>query len=405
MDLKELETMFQKTFDENKDAITENAVVEATAKAIEILRKEFEDKGIDLNKKSEFPKKCLMNTDKVTRGMAPFLEITEEVDNFAKDFKLIAKATKANANITASDLINQKAMNETEDDEGGYLVPEEVSSGIIRYMTEKSIIRGRATVKTTRSNNKSFTKMNQTDNQFGGVTLYVIPESGEITESNPVFGKVLFKLAKIAGLTTITDELMQDNNVGLINYVTTLFGEALNYFEDNLFVNGTGVGEPIGILVSSLCSSVSRETVSTVGIKDLLNMDDEIPSELEGGLVWLMRKKTYNTLRGLRAEVYNGSTSVETGNFLITPDITGKGPGTMLGYKIVKTEKVAAYGSDGDVVLANLKGYGILDKANGGMSVATSMHTRFKYDETQMRFIKRVDGQIISEKAFVKLVA
>lgn len=395
MDEKELMEIFSKALAENKDTI----VAEATKAAIEAV----EAKGIDLNKKGEFPKTCVFNTDRSTKGKVMFTEISEEVDNFAKDFKAIVLATKAGGTVNVDNLL-RKGFNETDDDDGGYFVPDEVGNGIIRFMEESSVIRSGATVRTTTGNKKSFNKLNQTTSSFGGITLYVVPESGEITESSAKIGRVMLQLAKIAGLTTITDELLQDNNVGLVNFITSLFGEAIAYFEDNLFVNGTGTGEPMGILNSALVASVARQTADTVGIQDMLNMDNEIPDQLSDGLVWLMRKTTYNSLVGKRAAVYNGTISVETGEFLITKDITGKGPGNMLGYPIVKSSKFSALGTAGDVVLANLKGYGILDKAGGGISIATSTHTRFKYDETQMRFIKRVDGQPIADNAFVKLV-
>ena len=395
MDEKELMEMFTKALSENKDAL----VAEATEAAI----KAVEEKGINLNK-SDLPQKCVFNTDTVTRSKAPFVAISQEVNDFANDIKTIVRATRAGGNFDVKNLIRQKAFNETDDNDGGYFVPDEVGEGIIRFMEENSVIRGRATVRTTAGNQKSFNKLNQTSDSFAGITLYVVPESGEITESQAEIGRVMLKLVKIAGLTTITDELLQDNNVGLVNFITTLFGEAIAYFEDNLFINGTGNGEPMGILKSSLTQTVQRQEAAKVGVLDLLNMDSKIPDQLSDGLVWLMRKSTYNSLVGLRASVYNGSTTVETGEFLITKDITGKGPGNMLGYPIVKTDKVSVLGTAGDVILANLKGYAILDKVGGGISVATSVHTRFKYDETQMRFIKRVDGQPIADKAFVKLV-
>ncbi len=395
MDEKELMEMFTKALSENKDAL----VAEATEAAI----KAVEEKGINLNK-SDLPQKCVFNTDKVTRSKAPFVAISQEVDDFANDIKTIVRATRAGGNFDVKNLIRQKAFNETDDNDGGYFVPDEVGEGIIRFMEENSVIRGRATVRTTAGNQKAFNKLNQTSDSFGGITLYVVPESGEITESQAEIGRVMLKLVKIAGLTTITDELLQDNNVGLVNFITTLFGEAIAHFEDNLFINGTGNGEPMGILNSSLTQTVQRQEAGKIGVLDLLNMDNKIPDQLSDGLVWLMRKSTYNSLVGLRASVYNGSTTVETGEFLITKDITGKGPGNMLGYPIIKTDKVSVLGTEGDVILANLKGYAILDKVGGGISIATSVHTRFKYDETQMRFIKRVDGQPIADKAFVKLV-
>ncbi|KUK49421.1 MAG: hypothetical protein XD75_0585 [Parcubacteria bacterium 33_209] len=79
----------------------------------------------------------------------------------------------------------------------------------------------------------------------------------------------------------------------MVNFITTLFGEAMAHFEDQLFINGTGEGEPMGILNSALTETVSRETPGTVSVKDLLDMDSKIPDHLSDGLVWRNSNEIY----------------------------------------------------------------------------------------------------------------
>ena len=125
MDEKKLMEMFTKALSENKDAL----VAEATAAAI----KAVEEKGINLNK-SDLPQKCVFNTDTATRSKAPFVAISQEVNDFANDIKTIIRATRAGGNFDVKNLIRQKAFNETDDNDGGYFVPDEVGEGIIRFM-------------------------------------------------------------------------------------------------------------------------------------------------------------------------------------------------------------------------------------------------------------------------------
>jgi len=342
--------------------------------------------------------KSVMNTDLNTRNIAPFVSLSKKTEKFING---VFDYVKTGFNLQ----VIKAALNGEVDDEGGFLVPEEVENEIVRYMSEKSKIRPRATVKRTSGDSKSILALDQSSNQFSGVTLYWIGQSDLKVESEPTFSRMKLVLNKLIGLTAVTDELTDDTPVNILNFLVTLYSEAIAYEEDNQFINGTGTGQPMGIINSPLTDSISRDTDGEVNVQDFYNLDDEIPEQLEEGLVWMMRKTTMNSLRGKRAAVYNGSTTVETGGFLLQENYSQKGLPTILGYPVLLSGKMPAKGSKGDVVLARLKGYTILDKKAGGIAVDTSMHDRFRYDEQTLRLVKRVDGQVTQRKSFVMLNA
>jgi len=76
-------------------------------------------------------------------------------------------------------------------------------------------------------------------------------------------------------------------------------------------------------------------------------------------------------------------------------------PDVFLGYPVIATEKLSALGLKGDIVLADLGKYWIGDR--GGLKVDSSIHDRFRQDETVIRLVKRVDGQPAIARALVVL--
>jgi HK97 family phage major capsid protein len=65
--------------------------------------------------------------------------------------------------------------------------------------------------------------------------------------------------------------------------------------------------------------------------------------------------------------------------------------GTLMGRPVIPVEQCSTLGTVGDIVLADMSQYLLIDK--GGIQSAVSMHVQFANDETVLRFVYRVDGQ------------
>ena len=65
--------------------------------------------------------------------------------------------------------------------------------------------------------------------------------------------------------------------------------------------------------------------------------------------------------------------------------------GLLLGRPIIETEYSSALGAPGDIMLADLSQYTLIDK--GGINAATSMHIAFLTDEMVFRITYRTDGK------------
>jgi HK97 family phage major capsid protein len=64
---------------------------------------------------------------------------------------------------------------------------------------------------------------------------------------------------------------------------------------------------------------------------------------------------------------------------------------TLFGRPVIPIEQCATLGDKGDIILADMSQYAMIDK--GGLAAAQSIHVKFLYDENVYRFIYRTDGQ------------
>ncbi len=378
--VKRLTNLFEKKIQTAIDSVRENPV----------------SKSVNYKEEPTLTKSVL-ESDPYLRKVRPFVKLSPKMESFVNNVKAVARG-ELTASLT-------KALNEGDDTAGGFLVPEEFNAEVIRYETENSIVRPRARVWNMTRDRWSAPKLDQnttTDaaktgsTHFAGIQFYYPGESGKKTESQPRFGKVVLVAKKVIGLTSATDELLEDSAVNLANYLVTLFGEGMAYLEDYMFLRGTGIGQPLGIINTAGISIVSRTTSSKIVFEDILSMEENLPAWADRNAVWLTTKAGLSQLRLI------GNTTTTT-KIQLQESLREGMPPTLQGKPVLLTDKLPAVGTKGDIILGDFSRYYIGDR--GPIQVASSIHDRFRYDETVIRLVKRHDGQPALPQAFVVLSA
>lgn len=288
-------------------------------------------------------------------------------------------------------------LSEGDDSAGGFLVPEEFSNTIMMSSLETAVIRPNgATVIPMRTDTLKIPKIVDTSHAsslFGGVVAYWTEEKTEKVPTEPTFGQLQLIAKKLTGYTYASDELLADNAIGLEALLTRLFSGSISWYEDDGFINGNGVGKPLGILNSGALLAVNRSGASTIAIADLAAIWARLLPQSHGRAVWLANPSTLTQLVALGATYLTWLRGGISGEGLAnTP------PASLLGRPIIFTEKCKALGTAGDLVLADLSCYLIGDRQQ--IAIASSQHVRFLTDETAWRFVKRVDGQPWLDSAF-----
>lgn len=151
-------------------------------------------------------------------------------------------------------------LEEGNDANGGYLVPEEYDRRLIDVLDEENIMRTLGTTITTSGEHKINIAATKPAAAW-------IEEGAAIQFSDATFGQKLLDAHKLHVAIKITDELLYDNAFNLENYIITQFGKALANAEEDAFLNGDGTGKPKGLFqdaevgVTTSAASITSDNI------------------------------------------------------------------------------------------------------------------------------------------------
>ena len=132
-------------------------------------------------------------------------------------------------------------LSEGVDANGGYLVPEEYDSRLIDTLTEENIMRKLGHTITTSGEHKINIAATKPAAAW-------IDEGGALSFGDATFAQINLDAHKLHVAVKVTEELLYDNAFGLESYIIEQFGKALSNAEEDAFLNGDGVGKPLGLL-------------------------------------------------------------------------------------------------------------------------------------------------------------
>lgn len=273
--------------------------------------------------------------------------------------------------------------------DGGFLVQEDYVNDLINNAYETGVLASkiRKVPMSTAANVLNINGINENSradgSRWGGIQAYWESEAAEIAGSKPTFKQISLKLKKLTGLCYATDELLEDAPA-LSNIISTAFGDEFGFKLDDAIINGTGTGEPLGILKSPALVTIAKETDQTavLCVENLVKMLAACYDK-KGKAEWFINQELLPHLVTLKL----GDTPV----YLPGNTIAGTPYGTLLGKPVNVIEQASGAGELGDIILADMNQYIMTDKS--GVNAQQSIHVRFVYDETAFRFIYRADGQ------------
>lgn len=286
-------------------------------------------------------------------------------------------------------------LNETTPSDGGFLVQQDFVTELLKRTYETGILASKVK-KIPISTNANGMKINAIDedsrangSRWGGVQTYWEGEADEIIASKPKFRQMELSLKKLTGLCYATDELLQDA-AALEAVIRQAFAEEFGFKIDDAILSGSGEGEPLGILNSGAIVTVAKEAsqTDTITVENLIKMWNRLWSRSRANAVWYINQELEPYLYTLKI----GDKPV----YIPAGGLSEKPYGTLFGRPVVPIEQCSAAGEVGDIILADIGQYLLIDK--GGIKSASSIHVRFLYDENVFRFIYRVDGKPIWTK-------
>jgi HK97 family phage major capsid protein len=287
-------------------------------------------------------------------------------------------------------------LNETTPSDGGFLVQQDFATALLEDVFATGVLSSKVGRRIPISGNANSTKINGIDetsrvsSRYGGVVAYWASEAEEKTKSKPKFRKIELNLQKLIGLCYATDENLNDA-AQLEEIISKSFKGEFGFQVDEAMFNGTGAGQPLGIMNSASLVSVTKETgqtAATILAENIAKMYSRRFASQTSNYAWY-----YNQM--IEPQLMTMSVAVGTGGVPIymPPGGMSDSPyGRILGLPAIAIEQASALGTAGDIVLGNFSdGYVLAEK--GGIKADMSIHVRFIYDESCFRFVLRIDGQ------------
>jgi HK97 family phage major capsid protein len=292
-------------------------------------------------------------------------------------------------------------LGESVPSEGGFLVQQDFSNELLQEVFTTGVLASRCRRQPISGNANSI-KINGVDEtsrastRYGGIVGYWEDEAAEKTGSKPKFRKIELNLKKLIGLCYATDELL-DDAAALEAFIRTAFVGEFGFLLDDAIVNGTGAGQPLGVLNAGCLVSVAKENgqnAATVVAENIDKMYARRFAAQTGNYAWFYNQTIEPQLSQMSYAVGTGGIPV-----YMPPGGLADAPyGRIKGLPAIAIEQAATLGTVGDIILANFQnGYILAEK--GGIKSDMSIHVRFVYDESVFRFVLRIDGQPVRASA------
>jgi len=291
-------------------------------------------------------------------------------------------------------------LNETVQSDGGFLLQQDFTNELLQEVFQTGILAPKCRRIQISANSNSM-KINGVDEtsrvstRSGGIVGYWKDEAAQKTASKPKFRQIELNLKKLIGLCYATDELLADAGA-LESFIKSAFVSEFGFLLDDAIINGTGAGQPLGILNSGCLVSVDKETgqkAKTILAENIIEMDRRLFASSGANAVWLINQN-------IKRQLYTMSLAVGTGGipvYMPAGGLSGAPYGQLLAKPVIPIEQCATLGTVGDIILADLGGYILAEK--GGIQADMSIHVQFIYDESVFRFVMRVDGQPVRASA------
>ena len=229
----------------------------------------------------------------------------QSIDRIAQEYQAIA-----------GEGMFQKALVEGSDPDGGYLVPEEFRAEVIREAENFGWVRKHAFVFPTDSDTINLT------NESDAVAVAYTDELAQITHDQPAFARQAVSVKKLAGITSLSNELFADSKFPLVTYLATIFAEAVTGKEDEQGLVGTGSPFTGLLNAGTTITTASETTFDDASTPDnLLTVVFSIAEKYRKGARFVIHPTVFSLLLKKKAAGSGEYHMVQPGTAQLSPTI------------------------------------------------------------------------------------
>jgi len=268
------------------------------------------------------------------------------------------------------------SLNVGTDADGGYVVPEEFETMLVKALQDINEIRRYAKVVVTAGDRHI-----PIEASLG--TAAWTAEEAPYVESDAQFDRVTLGAHKLGTIIKVSEELLQDSFFDMPSYLAENFGKRFGLAEEAAFINGNGSGKPTGIIQGST-EGVVAASATAITSDELIDLYHALERPYRSGATWVMNDSTIKIVRKLKDA---------DDQYLWQPGLQAGEPDRILSRPVVASAAMpAAAISAKSVLFGDLSYYCIADRR--GMVVQRLNELYAANGQVGFRAYKRTDGKV-----------
>jgi HK97 family phage major capsid protein len=298
--------------------------------------------------------------------------------------------------ISDLDVEEHRALSKGTTTAGGFLVPTDFYNQIIRSLRFMGTMASLATEITTDNGDTIQVPANTAHG-----TAAWLAEAGSYTPSDETFAQVNLSAFKASTKIIVSEELLQDSAFDLDSFLAREFGERIGVLENTAYIQGSGTGQPQGLLSSATASNITTVTAAagagnttTFTYSALVSAIFSLPKQYRDNASFIVNDQSARNLY-LMLDTQNRP--------LWSVNVAVNGPDTFLGYPIYTDPDVPtpAIGNI-SVLFGDWRRTYMVRRVTGfGIQRQNELHS----DSGQVGFrgFERVDGRVVLAAAGIAL--
>ncbi len=268
-----------------------------------------------------------MEKTKTVQVVAGGPQLTQE----EKDVKNFANFVRANI---SGDIVATGDANITKGDNGA-IIPKTIANQVVKAVSEISPIFARA----KRYNVKGTLSVPVVTASNNGIAMDFASEFTDVEATAAQFTSVDLTGALAAVFCKISNSLINNSDIDLVNEVVGMMADAVARFYENQCLNGSATVDGI----KNATNIITAGSKTEVTVDELITMQDSVKTAYQRDACWIMAPATLTALRQLK---YSG-----TGEYILNPDLrTGYG-NTLLGKPVFTSDQAPAMAASNKAIV------------------------------------------------------
>ena len=291
-------------------------------------------------------------------------------------------------NVKSSGL---KVLQESVDPSGGFLVPLDILERVISKEPTPTRVAGRVTQLQTSRDALIIPRVNYTTDDLYTTGMRVT-WTGEIPASStamrvtePLFGQSHIPVYTAMMSVPITNDMIEDSAFPLVSWITGKFAETIDLLRDNMVLNGSGIGQPSGILLNPGDAAGTQPAVFKTGTsaslgtdggvvgQNLANLAFSLPEQYDTNACFVMNKTS--TANSIASQIDGNKRLLWGAGYQDSGYAANLRDRSLLGYPVVYSGFVPSLAAlSFPVIFGDLTGYYLVNRIGFSVQVLRELY-------------------------------